>query len=100
MLFSDHIENIQLSDFEISPFGRPRSCGVYAVWARNFPWETGVNHLLYIGSTVNIRKRLENSKHPYMQAYNKLQGIVFISFFETYDYLKLEKNLFRLINQY
>lgn len=84
---------ITLNDFEISPFGRPNTPGVYAVWASNMNYEGGVPHLLYIGSSKKIGSRLNNPNHPYKIAYRKLNGLVYVSFLETSDYIKIEKEL-------
>jgi excinuclease UvrABC nuclease subunit len=83
----------ELSDFEISEFGRPNKPGVYAIWATNRPFYDGEKHLLYIGSSVNIHSRLSNNGHPYRIALNRLNGIVYVSFIETDDYIVNESYL-------
>jgi excinuclease UvrABC nuclease subunit len=80
----------ELKDFEISEFGKPSSPGVYAIWVRNQFYEPGENHLLYIGSTANLYKRLNSNKHYYKITLNKFNGLVWTSFIETNDYRNLE----------
>jgi len=87
---------ITLNDFEISEFGRPNTPGVYAVWACNNQNEAGCKHLLYIGSSVRIGKRLQSQSHPYMIAFNRLSGLVYVSFYETDNRINLESELIRM----
>lgn len=88
-------KEIKIEDFEISAFGRPNTSGVYAVWASNNLHEAGMPHLLYIGSSAQIGKRVENTNHPYRVAYERLNGMVYVSFFETDDRLRLEAELIK-----
>jgi len=83
----------ELKDFEISEFGKPSTSGIYAVWVRNYHYENGLDHLLYIGSTVNLHARLNNNSHPYKKAFNRLNGIVWVSFVETACLRENEKYL-------
>jgi len=83
----------ELSDFEISEFGKPSMPGIYAVWACNYPFENGMKHLLYIGSCINLYTRLNNNSHPYRKAFNRLNGIVWVSFIETENLRENEKYL-------
>lgn len=89
------MSNIELTDFEVSAFGRPNTPGVYAVWVKNLAYEAGLAHLLYIGSSNKIGKRLENMQHPYRVAFNRLSGLVYVSFIETEDRLTLEAELIK-----
>lgn len=74
---------IELKDFEISEFGKPKKPGLYAVWCRNWFFDTGEIHLLYIGSTNNLYARLSNRAHPYLLSFNNLkEKIVWVSFFD------------------
>lgn len=87
----------ELIDFEISEFAKPSTPGIYAIWACNYSFECGVKHLLYIGSTNNIYKRLNSSSHPYKIAFNRLSGAVWVSFTETEN---LRENERYLINKH
>lgn len=59
--------------FISSPFGPPDLAGVYAIChlsledlrngKKNF-------HCIYIGSSINISRRLHNSKHPFRRMYH------------------------------
>ena len=89
--------NVSLNDFEISPFGVARESGVYAIWASNSLGRFGIPHLLYIGSSQNMAKRIYRNQHPYMIAFNRLSGMVYASYYETKNYLELER---LLIEQY
>jgi hypothetical protein len=83
----------ELRDFEISEFGKPSTPGIYAIWSRNHTYESGINHLLYIGSTNNIHSRLSGSSHPYRIAFNRINGIVWTSFIEISNPKDNEKYL-------
>ena len=85
---------MDINSFEINPCGRPSSPGVYAIWVRNYRSDAGERHLLYIGSSKNVSKRLESMKHPYRIAYDRLNDyLVFVSFLETDDHINIEKQL-------
>lgn len=85
---------IDLNCFEISPFGKPNTPGVYAVWVMNYVPYFGTRHLLYIGSTKNIDKRLKGPNHPYRIAFSRFNcRPVWTSFYETEDYREIEKTL-------
>ena len=86
---------VELSDFEISHFSKPNTAGVYAIWSRNMPYESGLEHLLYIGSSKNLFNRLNNKRHHYKTAFNRLSGLVYVSFIETNDYINIENMLIK-----
>lgn len=83
---------MEIENFKISEFGAPYNKGVYAIWSINYPYK-GCKHLLYIGSSKNINKRINNETHPYRIAFNRLNGSVFTSFIEVENYKEIEKNL-------
>jgi excinuclease UvrABC nuclease subunit len=79
----------ELKEFEISEFGKPKTAGLYAVWCRNWFYDKGEFHLLYIGSANNLYGRLSNRKHPYLIAFNKLfDKMVWVSFIECNSNLR------------
>jgi len=84
---------VKIEDFKINPLGSPFNPGVYIVCACNMPYEKGERHILYIGSSNNICKRVNNPNHPYKKAYNRLNGLVFISYYETESFIEIEKML-------
>lgn len=81
---------------ETSAFGPPHSAGVYAVCYMREIREKEV--VLYIGSSVNIAKRLANREHPYRRCFDVFEGsVVYTKCIETPDYIQHEK---RLIEEY
>jgi len=90
---------IELNNFEISEFGKPKTSCLYAVWCRNWPLFKGEPHLLYVGSTRNLYSRISNTKHPYLFTFNKLfDKMVWVSFHECHTGLK--ENERYLINKH
>lgn len=79
--------------------------GVYAVIAYNYfglqHWNRNYSkHILYIGSSKNIEKRVSNGKHPYRKIYDRLSArniAVVVQWYQTDDYILLEKELIQLV---
>jgi hypothetical protein len=88
---------IEFLKTEPSMFGGPPSSpGVYGVFTRNAFGKQSAEHLLYIGSSYNIRKRMSNNNHPYKICYERLADeytVVYTRCFETKDYVLVEKSL-------
>jgi excinuclease UvrABC nuclease subunit len=72
-------------------FGHPSEAGVYAVCAKELP--NGAEHVLYIGSTKNLKKRLASNSHPYRIVYERFP--CYVRFKPTDDYVKLEIKLIK-----
>ena len=84
-----------IAGFEISPFGLPRSPGVYAVYT--FNQLTKNLSLEYIGSSNNMAKRVYNHSHQYSKL-NDSKGefeYICVAFCETKDYIKMEIDLIK-----
>lgn len=94
------MENNPLEEFIISEFGTPQSCGVYAVIATRNPMTNNGNlgkpRVLYIGSAVNMNRRVSGQAHPYKKLYNRLKDFfVCVGFIETKDYINKEIELIK-----
>lgn len=73
------------------PGGPPEKAGVYAVCACHWQ-EPFREHLLYIGSARNIRKRVMNPNHVYRRLYDRANGwLIYTRSFVTDNYLEWEK---------
>ena len=89
--------------FDFGHKDTPNDAGVYAVVAFGYnedvaPHIFGSEHLLYIGSSKNIRKRLFTPGHWYDRCYERLGGsIVYTRHLITNDYLHVEKSLIRTL---
>ena len=90
-------QNASIKNFECSPFGRPNEPGVYAVLIRNYSSESGESHIIYIGSSKNIRKRVDVGRgHYYRKVYERFPDkIVFVKFFVTDNYKNIEKYMIK-----
>jgi len=82
--------------FDFWPFGRPGLPGVYMVCTqlarRNSP------HVLYIGSSGNVRRRLNKPSHPYHAAYSRLASasiLVYVKIWCTENYIEEEARCIR-----
>lgn len=83
-----------IKDFEICEFGRPNEPGVYIVCTTNYPWYEGKEHILYIGSSLNMGKRIENRRHPYRISIERFNNsLVYVKFLYTSDYKNIESEL-------
>lgn len=72
-------------------FGHPSQSGVYAICAKqNF---NSAEHVIYIGSTKNLKQRLASPVHPYRVAYQRFP--VYVRFFECENPYELEKELIK-----
>lgn len=81
------------SKWEISAFGWNKIKGVYCICSI----VDGINFIHYIGSSIDIGKRLSSSKHPYRVLYNSGHN-VYVKFKETDKYIELEKKLISRLN--
>ena len=71
--------------------GPPSRAGVYAVLVRGES-PGSLEHVAYIGSSANIRKRLMNPNHVYRRLYERAKGwLVYTRSFPTDDYKYWEK---------
>lgn len=87
-----NIDDRFFSNVDTSIFGPPPCSGVYAVcFSRDLKSQESI---LYIGSSLNMKRRMLSRRHPYMKC--------FITFFDCYiytkcfpceDYIELEKKL-------
>jgi len=82
---------------ETSFCGPPPKPGVYAVcvYSRSRNYE----RVLYIGASMNVKKRILKLNHPYLLAFNRFDGWnfpVFTRVFETEDPFPLEKKLIEI----
>jgi hypothetical protein len=67
---------------------------VYAVFVRN--WHTGADHLMYIGSSIDVEKRRNHSSHPYRICYERFPDrVVSVKTFLTEDYRDDERILIK-----
>ncbi len=80
--------------WEISAFGWDGFYGVYCIFTTD---KDGKNKLHYIGSSINIGKRIANRKHPYMILWDN-DMCAFIKYKQTDNYLELEKELIGRLN--
>ena len=80
-------------------FCKPDMAGVYMVCVRKRDdclRYVGREKILYIGSSQNIRKRLNNRKHPYLLAYQRFDDIsVYTRSYLTDNYKELELQLIK-----
>lgn len=85
-------------NWDLSPTGLPPSSGVYGIFSRtiNNDGTRGAEHLLYIGASRNMRKRVYNNHHVFDRANNKFP--VYAKYIETSDYWRLEKELIKSLN--
>lgn len=86
----DDFKKIQASEFGPPPFG-----GVYGVYIRNY-FGRAAEHLLYIGSSQNVNKRVSTSKHPYRKLlcrYDKRDVLVYTKTLCIEDFCEAEKIL-------
>lgn len=92
-------KNLVEPNYEISMFGLPESCGVYAVCISRCDKKKADRKVVYIGSSVNMYKRVMNQAHIYRKLYNELtpEYLVFTAFFETKDHIAEE---IRMIKKY
>lgn len=77
---------MDLTTWETCIFGHPERSGVYAVCAKEN--SRSAEHVLYIGSTSNLRKRISSSTHPYRIAFERFP--VHVRFFECENYKQIE----------
>ena len=92
-------KNLNEPNYEISMFGPPESCGVYVVCISMSDKKKRDRKVVYVGSSVNMQKRLMNQKHIYRKLYNELtpEYLVFTACFETKDHIAEE---IRMIKKY
>lgn len=80
--------------FSEADFCKPNSAGVYLVCVRKrdeFLNYVGREKILYVGSSQNIAKRLNNRNHPYLKAYQRFDDIsVYTRSYLTDNYKELE----------
>jgi len=92
---------IQLAEKELfkdCDFCKQSKKGVYLVCVKTQykDFKLGKEKIVYIGSSVNIKKRLSRSSHPYMLLYQKLeQHLVYTRSYLTENHIEVEKLLIK-----
>jgi len=88
------IMNFIIPELELSASGLPKESGVYAVilFNRNDNNELINTHILYIGSSANLRSRVYKSSHPYMMLFNRGLNVC-VAFDVCDNFIELEKHL-------
>lgn len=76
--------NLHGYDFEFSVVGAMDEPGVYALVYDGVIW--------YIGSSLNVKKRINNANHPYRRLWNEGTPVACAVYY-TNDFIKLEKEL-------
>lgn len=86
----------KLNKWEVSEFGWHNISGVYCIYT--FDILTKIKNLMYIGSSINIGKRIHQKNHPYQ---NLLQNneCIFIKFKEIKEPESFRKLEISLINR-
>ena len=94
------LELIVKEIFSETDFCKPDSAGVYMVCVKKRDEVTGYvgrEKILYIGSSQNIRTRLSNPNHPYLQAYQRFNDIsVYTRSYLTENYKQVESMLIKI----
>lgn len=92
-------KNLVDPNYEVSMFGLPESCGVYAICISRYNKKKADRKVVYVGSSVNMRKRVMSQNHIYRKLYNELtpEYLVFTACFETKDHIAEE---IRMIKKY
>lgn len=82
--------------FKVSPFGLPKSSGVYLICLKKeFKTRTDkIHRVLYVGSSKNMNKRVYSPNHIYRKVYDR-GWMVYCAFLQTEDYISLEKTLIK-----
>lgn len=88
--------------YDFCPFGMPRGKGVYVVCSRKINLETQEVKkvkVVYVGSSVDIRRRVMAPSHIYRKLYDALSSThsISVACLETDDHLNEEK---RMIEKY
>lgn len=83
------------SCWQLSEFGHPKRPGVYAVISVNV--ETNKTEVVYVGSSCNIRLRLQSYSHPYRILYNASEWpiVIAVKYKLCDNYLELERFLIK-----
>lgn len=69
---------------------------VYGVFVRNQMYESGAEHLLYIGSSMQPENRRNSSRHPYRICYDRFpEHLVFFKCFQFENYQEVERILIK-----
>lgn len=82
--------------WETSPFGPSNRSGVYAVMCGNFI--TKKSTVLYIGSSKNMYKRVNQPSHPYRKLSSETisdDHFIYVKFKECDNYIELEKRIIK-----
>lgn len=93
-----------LKKFQCSFCGAPSESGVYAVCVRSDLLKTKNNEnkperILYIGSSLNMKKRIYSRNHPFSFIYSRLSNYnVYVRYLATENYISIEKELISKIN--
>lgn len=85
-----------IQNIDTSIFGPPPMPGVYFICAKSELKRT--EHILYIGSSKNMEKRILSPKHPYRILYNRLEKcLVYTRCLETENFIELEKQFIKTL---
>lgn len=92
----------QLFGLEISEFGPVKGPGVYAVCVRYLDLGNRrqcAEHVLYVGSSSDVLKRLMNPTHHYLMAYQHFNHpfVVYMRSVNTENYREVEKQAIRAL---
>ena len=85
--------------FDLADGPCPDYAGVYAIVSRAYvfgPHVKAHDHLLYIGSAKNIRKRLNGANHP-IKKFRRMNCLLFVLYKQTNDYMGVEKSLIKCL---
>lgn len=87
----------RLTQYGFSSVGPPPSRpGVYVVCCYSIWYRHGAEHLLYIGSSVNMFRRVMNINHPYRIAYDRT-GAAYTRYLVIDDFRNAERSLIRTL---
>ncbi len=87
--------------FFCTPFGPPRSAGVYAICVISteyaLPPDLRVPRVVYIGSSFNMHERVSSVRHPYRRLFNLLKNYYVCGFYNqtSFGHIDLERQLIR-----
>jgi len=85
------------NDAGTSPFGPPDGSGVYGIYCLNLDYPHKKPHLLYIGCSKHIHKRVMNPQHIYRKAFShfKFPFCSYGKYMECDNYAEAEKILIK-----
>lgn len=73
--------------------------GVYAICVRNHMYDSGGEHVLYVGSSKKVNKRIQNHNHPYLIALQRFtDSLVYVKSCALENNIEVESILIRHCN--